>query len=512
MLKFVKPSDIMRSFNANDMNQPMSGLQFERRLGDIISGNVALGTTFKWGLEVKSAAADIQTMIIGLQDSHFLRILNITEGNPSDDDSYTLTYVFLKKTSETIQQDLDDFAYCKANVGKFQQIQLGIVSALRALQNTKDSKYPKTASYETAALMQFRDLWENPSNSQNDVFASVLLFCKQCETGNSVLSAICGTIDTIILGDDDDDESMKKELVDIINTYFPGHHQSGPSFESIVSDFLVRRRGNLSSHALKCALDLKEQCLHDASFCKNHMKMRRFLRNSRPCINVPYFSYVGNTELASEFALGRVLSPHQSTRREAIEFRNLKHRAKVHDLNRALLTGSCSLNMSFTLRQLRESFPIMYLQNSGGLRGCRCYLNAAGTNKFVSFILNGDFHESDESDDDDPTHQLDQLDQPDGQFDPFAPEGLEQLKSLLEAKPFSESFAYEVVQCGKERRFDDENYLFFIDQNVLDFILAERNRILIRNRQDRQDRQDRELTRKRKRIDKEKKESLVFIG
>ena len=485
MSKFVKPSDIMRLFNANDTNQPMSlGSLFEQRLEDIISGNVALGSTFEWGLEVKSSAAagaDNQTMTIGLQDSRFLRILNITEGNVTDDNSYTLTYVFLQKTSETSQQDLDHFAYCKANVSKFQQIQLGIESSLRALQNTKDSKYPRAASYETAALMQFRDLWENPLHSQDPHFASVLLFCNQCETGNSVLSAICGTIETIILGDDYADDSIYNELVEIIDTYFPNVRNSLPAstFQSVVSNFLVQRRGILPNHALKLASDLQEQCLEDLGFSRNSKKIMRFLKNSRPSIDIPYFSYVGNTELASEYAMETLSSPHQSTRRETIQFRNLKRRAKVDDSSRALLTGSCSLNMSFTLRQLRASFPIVYLKNLGGYRGCRCYLNAAGANNFVSFILNGDFHESDDDDDDLIFKPDDSFDL----FDPFAQDGLEQLKSLLEAKPFSDSFAYEVVRCGKENRVDHENFLFFIDKNTLDFILTERNRIVLQNRQ-----------------------------
>ena len=123
------------------------------------------------------------------------------------------------------------------------------------------------------------------------------------------------------------------------------------------------------------------------------------------------------------------------------------------------------------MRQLRASFPILYLQNMGGPRGCRCYLNAAGANNFVSFILNGASDVFSETTGDDEFA-------PSSSFDPFAPDGLEQLKSLLEARPFSESFTFEIVRCGQEKRFDDKNYLFFIDKNVLDFIFTERKKIL----------------------------------
>ena len=499
MSNIVKPVDIFRSFNIDFERSAAPSSQFEMRLGDIISGNIAPESTFKWGLEVKSdvdrivrSAADGRVNVaeknttIGSQDSNFFRILNITEGNQADDNIYTLTYVFLQKTSETSRQDLDYFAYCKENIGKFKQIESGLESSLQAVRNTKDSKYPGVASFETTALMRVLDLWKKPSSFEDNVFASVLLFCKHCETGNSVLSVIFGNIESVVI--DDDIHDLHRELVDTLDTLgasasFTDNNDVSRkvTFESIVSDFLIRRRGNLPRYAMKWATYLWEQYKADPGFYRNKTRMSRFLKDSSPCIDVPHFDYIGNTELASEYAistgatsLSGIPSPHASTRRETMHFRTMKRRAKVEDLNRALTIGSCSLNMSFTLRQLRVSSPILYLKNMGGARGCRCYLNAAETNNYELFILNGAPDVSSETTGDDGFATSSSA-----SFDPFAPDGLEQLKSLLEAVPFSESFAFEKIRCGgHEKRFDNENYLYFIDKNVLKFIFAERKRIL----------------------------------
>ena len=356
----------------------------QQRVLDIICGTVARGTESKWGIPLHSDS----DIIIGGENDPNLRILNILEEIPfehlasSSSDSpgfsnqptfYKVTYIYVYNNGIVPDANITQQFTSGAN-SFFQKIS-------KHLDELKFHAQP-LQNYLSSITYMVNSFWKFPFNpNRQGEFAGLLIFSRNIDEidqpfeekinindGLSVISMLWGRNSKCCI--------MTSDVESQFNIYpftLIGDKNLGKTNTSLISTkckrYLVFYKKMLEVDASNLVQrifeDLNKKIAQNVYVNKNDLLCYLFDH-----INIPCFEWVGNCE---EIYQTGALSVTEDLR-------------KIRKLT-VLKNGSCTLNMSLTMMQLRKQGElIMYLNNAGGIAGCKCYSNAASTNGLLSFL------------------------------------------------------------------------------------------------------------------------------
>jgi hypothetical protein len=177
-----------------------------------------------------------------------------------------------------------------------------------------------------------------------------------------VLSIAWGIIEKICVHNKDEEAFVTSSMWNLIDSF---EHNEDYIFEECIKFLNIQR--NISRYDAHIIVSNIFKKLHakESKITKDDV-----LKNFFPYIDVPCFNWVGNLEL---------IHGTHAMRDEYNEFQKIRQIC-------VLKNGSCTLNMALTMMQLKHISPVFYLQNAGGIAGCRCYTNAAASNDMISLL------------------------------------------------------------------------------------------------------------------------------
>jgi hypothetical protein len=338
----------------------------QQRVMDIITGTVARGTSAQWGVFDE----DTKETLCGEENPH-VRILTIREGlhpdlNLDDDPSaYDVTFVYIHNDGETPDENtLNAFN----NAQLFKRILFSLELATKKAKKLARLSERNLPSFTRSITRDLYDFWKSPFLQKNKgEFASVLLFCKNCQFEFAVLSVAYGKNDQLFLHERADEKFVSSPVLRYVDHYgnFQSTDQSSPIFRLFLTYLMKSRRMPEDQAHQKTTLILQE--LQELSV-QRKLKKNDVLSYFFHYIEIPCFDWVGNLEFIHGSQVMRD------------EFNELE---QVREMS-ILKNGACTLNMALAMMQLRKRSPVFYLHNAGGIGGCRCYSNAASSNDMIT--------------------------------------------------------------------------------------------------------------------------------
>ena len=409
----------------------------QERVMDIIKGTVARGTSAKWGVYDD----DLKETICDEENPH-VRVLTIREGlhpemDPdSDPTAYDVTYVYIHNNGiKPDENTLNVF-----NTQFFKRISYSLERATKKSRKLIKLGEPNVSRYLLSIIEPLYAFWQNPFvPDRKGEFASVLLFCKNCQFEFAVLSITYGKNDQVFLSEKQDDAFVKSSLLEDVEIHgaFGSTTQHSPIFR-LFMDFLTENRGVPEANARDEVTEILKELVKLSETRK--ITTDDVLSYFFSYIEVPCFEWVGNYEL---------IHGTQVMRDEYNEFE------KVRKMS-ILKNGACTLNMALTMMQIRKRSPVFYLHNAGGVAGCKCYANAAASNDMITLAWSNVKKE---------LQELIQCRDPRHEF-----------------KMFNSNHCIPELNPYRHKTYTNWDAQFlFIDYTTAVYMFTERNRILVRN-------------------------------
>jgi hypothetical protein len=328
----------------------------QQRTFDIINGTVQKGTKSVWGLR------DELGNLICDEKNPQLRILTIREKmsnteNEKPPDNYTVTYVYLCNDGNQIR---DDVNYA-LNSGILLKFKKSIESTMKHVKKADSGVLRNVRK----TVETFNEFWQNPFVAyKKSEFASVLLFCHSCEEDSSICSVIWGKNDKLFLPRDT--SFVNADIFNEVEVYGQIHESIEDEIVNTCLEYLTEIC-HMKEDDARSRLTLM---IHELREKKEHLTKADIFSYFIDYIEVPCFKRVSNLEMI------------HATKSMSSEYDQLK---KVKQVS-VLKNGSCTLNMALTMKQLKEKSNVFYLENAGGIAGCKCYTNAAATNGMVTMV------------------------------------------------------------------------------------------------------------------------------
>ena len=375
---------------------------------DIIHGTVAAGTHMQWGIEFGTRAEardrdrafhrerysvndedhvndedddndvsvnddidvgdDDDPVLLGTEDSEFFKILNIIEEKPGNDAGvYRLTYIFLQNDSPDLLTDkqlleLNEVRHLLLMHPEMQKIR-------NALVKTKKKMIAESIQFNTLqSFMQvFDGMCRMPGKQSEVSFASLLLFCENCEDDTMTMACQFGFINTFFL-------HLPMEAREILKKFQESPELSQADVGRLTQLIANKSQQPLPEDEIQNTIDeIQKWKLRNPKVQLLHRQIHRYFF---PFVDIPHFDWVGNLE---------VFSHESSSHRSLMQIKaKLKEDLDVQSIVR---NSSCTLLMALTMMQLRsQGCKIMELCNAGKIRGCMCYSNAASANEMMSIM------------------------------------------------------------------------------------------------------------------------------
>ena len=373
---------------------------------DIIHGTVAAGTHMQWGIEFGTRAEardrdrafhrerysvgagvnddedddvsvnddidvggdDDEPVLLGTEDSEFFKILNIIEEKPGNDAGvYRLTYIFLQNNSPDL---LTDRQLLELNAVKHLLLKHPEMQKIRhTLAKTKEKMGNRGIQFNALqSVMQVFDGMSRMPGKQSIVsFASLLLFCENCQDDTMTMACQYGSINTFFL-------HLPMKSIRILKKLQESPELSQADVGRLTQLIVNKSQQPLPEDEIQNTIsEIQKWKLRNPKVQMLHRQIHRYFF---PFVDIPYFGLVGNLE---------VFSNESSSYRSLMQIKaKLKEDLNVQSIVR---NSSCTLLMALTMMQLRsQGCQIMELSNAGKIGGCMCYSNAASANEMMSIM------------------------------------------------------------------------------------------------------------------------------
>ena len=357
---------------------------------DLIHGTVAAGTNVQWGIEF-DVDDDDNPQLIGTEDSEFFKIFHIVEERPNSDKVYRVTFVFLQNNSPDLLTDeqiaeLNTVRRVLSRHPEMQQIRQLLPKAKDALD--------ASGSFDVgrAALVSFMRIFDRMCGNERVPleFASLLLFCENCEDDMMTMACQAGCIDTFFL-------NPLREAT-LIFKNFETSGKLSPADVGRLTQLIVNQRStsmistnpstpqpstppsaafpSLTEDEIQSTIDVIQEW--KSKHPGRHFLSGQLRRYFLPFIDIPHFLWVGNLQVAF-----KETSSYSSVM-------DIKSTLKEHrDIQSVIRNSSCTLLMALTMMHLRRhGYQVMDLENAGRIGGCICYSNASSVNDMMSIMGN----------------------------------------------------------------------------------------------------------------------------
>lgn len=372
-----------------------SVLKFEEKVHNIITGTVARSTTeSRWGMK-------IGLRNVGLFSDPIFKLYTITEIDPTNtSQTYSVFYIYL-----TYGSSYEEFKLFRSQTACGRIITKSLERSVLAVElRRKSGLIHKDLSYEKSALMVANRYWNEPEKmTEKGMWISLLVFSSDCSNTAVILSTTYGSLQDLPVAIDNTQPEEKIRLPYIS---------------------LVGNIETISAHALKYVQDIDSDMDTDSDEA----------------------SYEPDMDMKQE---ARLLDEIRSKYKE--------DEKQSSDIPASIQTGSCTLNMSLTMMVLRSlKHNMMYLENAGGIPGCKCYSTAASVNEMFSIVYKSD---------DLLMYPLDKTIRGDGTQ--FQLEKYKQYRLFNSTHCDPKSYFARTVKRSEPSDLHKHNYMFFIDKKKL---------------------------------------------